>query len=210
MILPPVVYSTEEQQLIDAFDAMVVKNGDYWNDDALQQLKLKIKKHYKTVQRLTCCYCRQVILVNHARAWDTEHIVPRASHALFMFIPLNLAVACPDCNGKKSDNQTLVDPMQLTYPASGKDFHIVHPHFDEYGDHIQQGGLTYVPLSDKGTWTIEKCDLTRFAGKKFGWPEPLADMRFEEAVDQVQEGDVTGVTAIASELSSAITSVDAP
>jgi hypothetical protein len=206
ILLPPVAYTVKEKQIIDAFEAMPVKSGDYWNDAALKRLKLKIKKHYKTMQGLACCYCRQIITIVHSRAWDTEHIVPRASHALFMFTPLNLAAACPDCNGKKSNSQTLVDPTLVTYPASGKEFHIVHPHFDEYSDHIQRGEYTYIALSDKGTWTVEKCDLARFAGKKFGWPEPIADIRFEEAVDQIQEGDSRGVTAIVSELASAIAS----
>jgi hypothetical protein len=100
--------------------------------------------------------------------------------------------------------------MQVTYPTTGEDFYIVHPHFDEYRDHIERGEYTYVPRSDKGMWTIEKCDLTRFAGEEFGWPEPLMDSRFEEAVDQVQGGDPTGVSVIASALGSAITSDNFP
>ncbi|CAH0288135.1 HNH endonuclease [Microbacterium sp. Bi128] len=201
-MIPPFVYSVGEQLIVDAFEALVVKHGDYWYDPTLTQLKSNIKKHYKTMQGYSCCYCRQINHVAHGRAWDTEHIVPRTSHAEFMFTPLNLAAACPDCNGKKSDTQTLVDVVQTAYPTAGKDFHIVHPHFDEYSDHIKSGNFTYVPLSAKGSWTIDKCGLTRFAGRKFGWPETPTDTRFEESVDRLQSGDLAAVPAIAFELNS--------
>ncbi|MGO4245694.1 HNH endonuclease [Paenarthrobacter sp. RAF54_2] len=204
MMLPPVVYSDQEQQIIDTFEAMAIKRGDYWNQATLEKLKLRIKKHYLTVQRSTCCYCRQVFPTNHARVWDTEHVVPRATHAHFMFTPLNLAAACPPCNGRKSDSQTLVNPSQVTYPTTGQDYHVIHPHFDDYKEHIVKGDFNYVPLSEKGKWTIKHCDLARFAGKEFGWPDPVGDERFESAVDTVVEGDATGVPLIALELSSSI------
>lgn len=210
-MLPLVVYTTDEQLLIDAFEAMTHKNGDYWTEPAIATLKARIKQHYRSAQGWTCCYCRQVVSSSHGRSWDTEHIVPRSTHAVFMFTALNLAAACPECNGAKSNHQTLlnprqVDPQQSPYPKSGADFHIIHPHFDRYDDHIEKAGYVYAALTAKGTWTINKCNLARFAGRVIGWPEPPTDTRFEQSVDKAAEGDLAAVLSIASELNAALES----
>src|SRR5690606_8510723 len=112
------------------------------------EIKTKIKKHYLAAQGNTCCYCWQIIPTRHGRTWDAEHVVPRESHPGFMFTPQNLALACPDCNGPKSNKQTLVSPSTTTYPTTGDAFLVVHPHFDDYADHIEKGDYTYVQRSD--------------------------------------------------------------
>ncbi|YBB45205.1 hypothetical protein ACCQ68_19190 [Klebsiella pneumoniae] len=44
---------------------------------------------------------------------------------------------------------------------------IVHPHFDDYDEHIKVIEVAgyYIPRTDKGRKTIEKCGLLRFAYK---------------------------------------------
>jgi hypothetical protein len=119
-----------------------------------------------------------------------------------MFTPRNLALSCPDCNGPKRDEETLVDPSVATYPSSGDGFLIVHPHFDYYYDHIAVAGVVYTAVegSDKGEWTIGACDLGRFAQLKIGWPDPIEEDEFEMQVEQADMGDFSSVKAISDVL----------
>jgi len=208
--LPAVAYSEEEVDFVRQFAASAPKLSSYWADDACSAIKSTIKHHYRVAQGSVCCYCRQIIPIKHGRVWDAEHIVPRASRPEFMFTPQNLALSCPDCNGPKSNTPTLVDPLVATYPTTGDAFLIVHPHFDDYADHIEVGNYTYAPVpgSDKGAWTIANCNLLRFAGQEFGWPEPIADERYENLVDAVFDGDPTSAQEVGERLRNGIESSD--
>ncbi|HBQ1036867.1 TPA: HNH endonuclease, partial [Klebsiella pneumoniae] len=52
-------------------------------------------------------------------------------------------------------------------PIRSEDYIIVHPHFDDYDEHIKVIEVAgyYIPRTDKGRKTIEKCGLLRFAYK---------------------------------------------
>jgi hypothetical protein len=202
--LRPVTYVAPDLDTVRKFETSYPKLSSYWTDAECTAIKSTIKQHYLAVQRHTCCYCRQIIAISHGRVWDAEHIVPRKSHPGFMFTPQNLALACPDCNGAKSAKQTLVDPSITTYPNTGDAFLVVHPHFDKYADHIEQGEYLYVRRSDKGQWTITNCNLGRFAGQQFGWPEPIEDDRFENLVDDVFDGGAASARVIGEQLRSRI------
>jgi hypothetical protein len=190
MMLAPVVYSDTDLEFVRRFENGQNMLSNFWSDAVCDPIRSRIKKHYLLAQRNTCCYCRQVIPEDHARAWDAEHVVPRSTHPQFMFTPQNLALACLSCNVSKSNKQTLNDIGVIDYPFAGDDFLVVHPHFDAYNEHIESSDFIYVARTPKGEWTITACNLTRFAGRVFGWPDPIADDRYEEDVDAVFEGSV--------------------
>jgi hypothetical protein len=63
----------------------------------------------------------------------------------------------------------LENPHAQQYPRSSKAFKIVHPHFDEYTDHILRlGEAFYIGRSDKGLFTIKECGLKRFMNDHLG------------------------------------------
>ncbi|HDT6551090.1 TPA: HNH endonuclease [Serratia marcescens] len=146
------------------------KNGQIWdnNDDrSIVDIKKFIKDYYIQAQDYTCPYCKQRIEVNHNSSWDAEHIIPKSTHPKFMFEPLNLCVSCKDCNNEKRDKPVLVNINRRTLPTNSEDYTFVHPHLDDYSQHIRVIEVAgyYLPLSDKGRFTIEKCGLLRFTYK---------------------------------------------
>lgn len=61
------------------------------------------------------------------------------------------------------------------YPKSTNAFKIVHPHFDNYDEHIVVFRRKYyVPRTDKGSFTIFSCGLNRFI-RAFGWRTETVD-----------------------------------
>lgn len=164
MITNPIVFTQMEQQLIDNKKNSTNFSSDSWGDDDISGLRERIKTYYLTIQNNKCPYCMQLISSNNGRLWDIEHIIPRANVANFMFEPLNLCVACVDCNGRKSDKRITSSRAQVRYPRNYNQYHIVHPHFDEYDDNILiiRQGYYYVAMESKGEKTIEFCGLNRF------------------------------------------------
>lgn len=162
----------------------------------MTSVRAKIKTHYVQEQGNRCCYCNRRQDTENHRLWDVEHIVPRSTHPGFMFIPLNLAVACADCNREKGDDQVLVRARRTTYPTSSTAFKIVHPHFDAFSDHIHQDGYVYLPKSEKGTFTIRACNLLRFAQKYINWDSVISDSRFEQDVSELLRDDRTSYAAL--------------
>lgn len=185
MIIEPIIYNEEENSLITGFNNFPPekKIGSYWSEEAIADLKTRIKTYYINKQRNYCCYCRTHIPSNNHRYWDVEHVVARASHPQFMFTEKNLSVSCPDCNGAKGDKACMVNNKRKTYPKASKDFKIIHPHFDNFDDHIKKHHFIYVPKTDKGRLTIYTCDLLRFAQHFIKWENSATDTRFEEEID---------------------------
>lgn len=145
------------------------KNGGVWEskEQTIVNIKKNIKDYYIQAQNYTCPYCRQRIEVNNNAAWDAEHIIPKKTHPQFLFEPLNLCVSCKDCNNEKRDKSVLGNNKRKTFTTRCEDYTIVHPHFDDFNEHIRviETAAYYLPLSDKGRKTIEKCGLLRFTYK---------------------------------------------
>ena len=101
---------------------------------------------------------------------QVEHIVPKSLHLDFIFETKNLCVICADCNEIKRKQETLSKiPNTITkaesrrqYPRSHSAFKIVHPHFDNYKQHIIKRGRAYIDKSKKGRFTISVCKLNRY------------------------------------------------
>jgi hypothetical protein len=108
-----------------------------------------------------------------------------------MFTEMNLAAACRECNSHKRAKETLVDPLANAYPLTPSAFYVVHPHYDNWSEHILRDHLTYASFSAKGAWTIKECNLNRFTGREIGLRYAISDVRYEEPVRQLLSGDMT-------------------
>lgn len=157
MPIEPIAFTVEERDIIQ----VVVGRGDGWDSPDLNPVRSRIKQYYLEEQDFRCCYCRKQILVQHGRAWDIEHVIPRSLGAAFLFEPENLAVSCIDCNIAKRDTAVFSRPRQR-FPREGDAYIIVHPHFDEWDEHFLFAGVVYAPLTAKGAETIKVCKLYRF------------------------------------------------
>lgn len=169
--LLPVVYSPEQQNLIDQFDALPFdqKTGDFWKNThkgAYSGVKEAIKQHYLKAQNYTCVYCKQKIVVEHLGVWDAEHIISKDYNPQFMFEPKNLCVSCKDCNISKSNKSVLSNPSKTRrkFPDCAEDYSFCHPHYHEYDKHIRIVEVAgfYMPLTIEGVALIEVCGLLRF------------------------------------------------
>lgn len=186
---------------VDAISVLMaeVPTSSTWTNPLAAPIRSYAKNHYITEQGHCCCYCGEQWLTDHHRVWDLEHVVPKALHPQFMFEPRNLAIACPDCNRAKSDRETLVDPAVVEYPTSAADFYVVHPHFDEWSEHIERlGRFIFEPRSAKGEWTVKNCNLGRFALK---YVDPTdssnpSDDRFDSIVSALTSDPATAQHAV--------------
>lgn len=174
--LVPVVYTAEQQVLIDKFNALPFKDktGEFWkftHKGEYTDVKEAIKKHYLQAQNYICPYCKQRIVVDHLGTWDAEHIISKDENPQFMFEPKNLCVSCKDCNGSKSNKTVLVRPSRTRrkFPEDPDDYLYCHPHFHDYHQHIRiiEVAGFYMPLTKRGIALIETCGLLRFV-LKFG------------------------------------------
>ncbi|MDJ0318370.1 HNH endonuclease [Arthrobacter antibioticus] len=191
MILNPIVYCETSAALVARYDADSDKVPTYWSDPEVTPVRLEIKTHYIKEQQHLCCYCGIPDPATHGLDWDAEHVVPKKRRPEFLFTQVNLGVACKECNGSKSNKETLVDPSVTAYPSTSDAFLVVHPHFDEWTDHILRDHLTYASFTDKGKWTIEKCRLNRFNERVIGLRYAISDSRYEDLVRSLLAGGST-------------------
>lgn len=169
-------YSADELKFINDFDML---DSDYWESkvESMSTIKGKIRGHFLPLQKNQCCYCKMLKQENHGKTWDIEHIFPRDLYPNFTFIPLNLAISCTECNGFKSNKEVRIKTSSKSsrYPSTGSNISIIHPHFDNYDDHIKvimgpDGRIFHTPInkSKKGRATIMMCNLFRFQEQAFG------------------------------------------
>ncbi|WP_179697240.1 hypothetical protein [Methylobacterium sp.] len=186
MIANPVAYNSDQIRQINATLSDTELSASKWTDDKLDDIKAHIKQHYINEQKYRCCYCQQALLAHHGRVWDVEHIIPRSEKPKFMFHPKNLAVACVECNGSKSSIQ-VTDKDYVRFTEDGSKYKIVHPHLDQFEDHIEiEGEYTYHALSKKGSFTIYHCDLFRFRQRESAIRRPIRDRRFERDIGELR------------------------
>lgn len=138
-----------------------------WSDDLLEVVRCEIRDFYRFEQQLNCVYCRGQVSARSAASAPVEHILPKSSYLQFMFEPKNLCVTCGDCNEFKGKREVLADePLKgkalRLYPSDSNRYRLLHPHFDEYEDHITKVGFMYMPNSKKGGHTIYVCNLNRY------------------------------------------------
>lgn len=157
-------YTAEEILLINNKLNSLNFSSNSWGDTDISVLKERIKSHYISEQNNKCSYCQQFIPSSNHRLWDIEHIIPRVDSKNFMFEAENLCAACVDCNGIKNDKKITTSRAQIRFPRRSNQFLIIHPHFDNYNNHILiiKVSMYYIALDEKGRKTIEVCGLNRF------------------------------------------------
>lgn len=187
----------EEAMIVASYLALppAEQSADLWGAAAFVSLRKNLKEYYFAIQEQKCCYCDEKQPTVHQRAWDLEHIVPRSTHPQFLFVLENLAMVCIDCNISKSDLVPLKNKSRKTYPSASADFTIIHPHYDNYSDHIEKREYVYLPRSDKGRFTIYACNLLRYAQKALGVPTVLSDRRYEDEVEVILGGGADAMQA---------------
>jgi uncharacterized protein (TIGR02646 family) len=154
------------------------RKGDDWGKGIFDSIKKNIKEHLLSEQDRTCPYCG-LRLPKWGMFPSIEHIAHKGIHYRFMFESKNLIVTCTTCNVYKGDKETLVNPTTATYPSIGDDFLIIHPHFDDYFQHIEiTCGVLLKAVTDKGLRTIEYCKLNKLA---------LAEERMEQKKIDLEE-----------------------
>lgn len=179
-ISSPYKYTEEFKLFIES----KTNRGDFtynnWSDKDLETIRSSIRSFYRNEQKGNCVYCRNPVSLQSASNCQVEHIAPKSLYPCFMFEPKNLCVICADCNEIKREQETIgevEDPIingtkRRRYPCSSKAFKIVHPHFDNYDDHIVIVGDYYLDKSKKGHFTIGVCRLNRKL-HAFGWAEEI-------------------------------------
>lgn len=191
MISNSITYCEASAALVARYNADPSKVSTYWSEDEVTPVRKEIKAHYIKEQQHLCCYCGLPDPAIHGLDWDVEHIVPQKWHPEFLFTQVNLGVACRECNGNKGAKETLVDPAAFEYPTGSAAFLIVHPHFDEWSDHILRDHLTFASFTEKGKWTIKECRLNRFDERLVGLRYAISDRRYEELVRELLAGGAT-------------------
>lgn len=134
---------------------------DDWEKSTLKDYKDRVRRYYRNQQNKKCVYCRMDVS-SATSYFHIEHIVPKSLHPEWMYEPLNLCVACANCNSAKNNQKVLSDENVTILPTESSSYLIIHPHFDHYFEHIEiVEGLLYKGLTPKGVKTIELCNLTR-------------------------------------------------
>lgn len=201
MIRNPIRFSSGTRPIVTAYDSQRTedKDGAYWDDQAVDDVRKEIKQHYIAEQQYRCCYCGFSLLSTNGRIWDVEHVVPRVDYPWFLFEPENLAVACVDCNSAKRDKEVLFKKRRKRYPRESSAFRICHPHYDVLEDHVVVFfERFFFPMSDKGRATIEICGLLRFAYEYMKWDAGIADnTRLQDAFRKAMNA-TDGTTATAA------------
>lgn len=186
LINNPVTCDKEHHKIIQRKKQDVSFTHTEWSCDELIDVRAHIRQHYRNEQKGLCAYCKNMISFRSASNAHVEHIAPKSLYINFMFEPKNLCVVCADCNEIKK-NQEIFSEVYDTlkprtqgiarqrYPRTPGAFLIVHPHFDNWDDHLIKFGLRYTDKSDKGAFTILTCKLNRYFHQNFGESEELVD-----------------------------------
>lgn len=96
----------------------------------------KLREYLANKQNNRCCYCQRY-LFNIAYARPVEHILPRSHYPRFSLMLKNLAIACYDCNLKKSNTNWWpeINP-DADYPDASQLDKAFHYNQHSYDDHI--------------------------------------------------------------------------
>lgn len=152
----PYKFEIDELALIEIHFA----SHEDWDKNVFSSLKGKIRDDLRQKQDNKCCYCKKELGFD-LKDVDIEHIIPKSTHQKFTFNPLNFALSCPACNTIKGDKNVLSKEI-IRYPKNSKYITIIHPHYDDYNEHlIIHNGYLFEAISKKGSHTNTICELFR-------------------------------------------------
>lgn len=139
-----------KRELIRLYQCAITDSVDVWGelrellipeDETTTKLEgseitSKLRDYLAKKQKYRCCYCQRY-LYNIAYARPIEHILPRSDFPRFSLVMKNLAVACYDCNLKKSNAVwwRTINPAGA-YPVASQLAAAFHCNHHAYNDHI--------------------------------------------------------------------------
>ncbi|MFJ5284819.1 hypothetical protein ACIP66_13335 [Pseudomonas sp. NPDC088429] len=177
-----------------------VADKNYWSFNVGEHGKIvavfkkEAKTHYYYQQGRMCCYCSKE-LDSHNGSFDAEHILDKDTYPQFMFLLENIAAVCKTCNGSKSNKHVLVPGIAtVDIPPDSNDYLLVHPHKDEWNDHLDYDGIGRIvakPENLKGRETINICGIQYLNSAR------LAD-HFIDADNELAEKALDGFFRVAS------------
>lgn len=148
-----------------------------WFDSS--DIKSRYKKWCMRAQGLRCCYCHRYIDSTNNIIWDLEHILSENLYPQFFSTPLNLAIACKDCNGTKSNKDVLspaITRPPTALPDNPEEYIIPHPWLTNWDTHLKHTNyLIYEYKTDLGKNLIEMCGLNNLALKKADLTPEMVD-----------------------------------
>lgn len=152
----------EPSQMEVAVISKPVKSHRDWPASKYKSFRDNLKQHYRDQQSNLCCYCKKTLGFD-LKEVEIEHVLPKSIYTQFIFESRNLALSCPACNISKGSIDVFVGKqVKSRYPVESGSFSIIHPHYDNYSEHINiVEQFLYAPLSEKGTETIRTCKLHR-------------------------------------------------
>ena len=112
-----------------------------------------LERRVRLAARNRCGYCLSPQHLVMARL-EIEHIIPLAHGGTNE--ESNLWLACPICNGHKSDKSTAIDPQR------GKRVALFHPRNQVWVEHFRwtEDGLRVIGLTATGRATVEALHLS--------------------------------------------------
>jgi hypothetical protein len=139
-------YTDEQLAIIESIKRQDGFSHISWYHDDFTIIKSQIREFYRIQQRGLCAFCKNPLSLQAAANCTVEHIIPKSKSRLYVY-PKNLCVICADCNEIKraqevinEDHEVLNNPEIAMYPRSSGAFIIVHPHFDDWYEHIHKVG----------------------------------------------------------------------
>lgn len=190
-------FNDQELAIIEAKLSSKDFSHTEWGSEDLAPIRKTIRTFYRQEQSGICAYCKNNVSLVATDNAHIEHIAPKSLHLNFIFEPKNLCVVCADCNTIKRNQEVLNQipdtlPRTFTrYPRSSQSFRIVHPHIDNYDDHILIKGRIYIDKTAKGHFTIGACKLNRHFWQ-FGFSDDFVD---DEQLIAVMNGFIEGRSA---------------
>jgi uncharacterized protein (TIGR02646 family) len=186
-VLHPLTSMTDEQHA-EIKQLAIDKKIDWSTSDGphgglITKFREEVKEHYFTAQRRRCCYC-SIELHDHKITYDAEHILDKSEYPEYMFEPGNLAASCRLCNQSKSNHKISTSGFRFTELSRNKDdYSIIHPHLDEWGNHLRFdliGRIAPVEHSTKGPETIRLCGMVALNAARLADEFSLSDNKNAE------------------------------
>lgn len=133
----------------------------------IAKFKASIKDYlFAIAQGRYCCYCGYTLEM-HKATYDLEHIICKDGKRNIIFHINNLALSCKSCNTSKSTKKITIPGLDenedLVFELS-EDYIIVHPHFDDWDNHLLIDKYDRVlpkENSEKGELTIKTCGISK-------------------------------------------------
>ena len=151
---------------LDSRDLVLLRDNPIFSwDKTYKIIQDKIRKDYCVKQRKICAYCNTE-MDTKCNGSHLDHIVPKSKRQMWMYEPINLCLSCPQCNTTKLDKFTLsnISKNAIIPPRQSIYYTIIHPHFDNWNDHLFYEDDFFITASNnsiKGINTIEVCGLFR-------------------------------------------------